>query len=78
LEKLEERGRMNKAIFKSLGWALSLKPLVIHQELAQAHKQILFLRCQIRKCFVVTEEQETVVYRSYAEALSRLEDVTGR
>ncbi|KAE8553633.1 hypothetical protein EYB25_005015 [Talaromyces marneffei] len=78
LEQLAERGRMNQATLKSLGWSCSLKPWRSHRKLEKAHNQILFIRGQIRKGFVVTEEQEEIAYRRYAEALSRLEDLTGR
>ena len=75
---MAERGRMNQAALKSLCWSLALKPWICHTELQKAHIQILRLRRQIRQGFVVTEEQEEIVYRRYAEALSRLEDLTGR
>ncbi|KAL3705909.1 hypothetical protein TMatcc_006918 [Talaromyces marneffei ATCC 18224] len=68
---------MNQATLKSLGWSCSLKPWRSHRKLEKAHNQILFIRGQIRKGFVVTEEQEEIAYRRYAEALSRLEDLTG-
>jgi hypothetical protein len=69
---------MNQAALKSLCWSLSLKPCISLRNLQKAHIQILRLRCQIRQGFVVTEEQEIIAYRRYAEALSRLEDLTGR
>jgi hypothetical protein len=78
LEKLAERGRINQATLKSLCCSLSLKPWISHRELEKAHYQILLLRRQIRQGFVVTEEQEKIAYGRYAEALSRLEDLTGR
>jgi hypothetical protein len=78
LEKLAERGRMNHAALKSLCWSLSLKPWISHQKLQRAHIQILLLRRQIRQGFVVMEVQEKIAYGRYAEALSRLEDLTGR
>lgn len=78
LEKLAERGRMNQATLKSLCCSLSLKPWISYKKLAKAHYQILLLHRQIRQGFVVTEEQEKIAYGRYAEALSRLEDLTGR
>jgi hypothetical protein len=69
---------MNQAALKSLCWSLSLKPCISLRNLQKAHFQILRLRRQIRQGFVVTEEQEIIAYGRYAEALSRLEVLTGR
>ena len=69
---------MNQAAFKSLGWSCSLEAWRSQRKLEKAHNQILLLRRQIEKGFVVTEEEEAIAYRRYAEALSRLEDLTGR
>lgn len=69
---------MNQAALKTLCWSLSSKPWISHRRLEKAHNQILLLRRQIRQGFVVTEEQEQIAYGRYGEALSRLEDLTGR
>lgn len=78
LENLAERGRMNRAALKSFCRTLSLKPWKSHQKLHNAHGQVVLLRRQIRQGFVVTAMQEKIAYKRYAEALSRLEDLTGR
>jgi hypothetical protein len=73
------RKRTHKqAALKSLCWSLSFKPWLSHTKLQKAHIRIQRLRRQIRQGFVVTEEQEMIAYQRFAEALSRLEDLTGR
>lgn len=76
-EKLKERGRMNQATLKSLGWPFSLKAFKIRHELAKAHHRILSVRRRARQGFVVTEDQEKAAYGDYATYLCVLEDLTG-
>jgi hypothetical protein len=52
--------------------------MLSHRKLDKPHDQILLVRREIRKSFVVMEEQEEIAYRRYAESLSRLENLTCR